>query len=39
MGNLNRHQLLATYMLKYLSITLKTAKLNECFYVLDISDI
>ncbi|CAD8047842.1 unnamed protein product [Paramecium primaurelia] len=39
LGNLNRHQLLATYMLKYLSITLKTAKLNECFYVLDISDI
>ncbi|CAD8144278.1 unnamed protein product [Paramecium pentaurelia] len=39
LGTLNRHQLLATYMIKYLFKTLRTARLNECFYVADLSDI
>ncbi|CAD8059296.1 unnamed protein product [Paramecium sonneborni] len=37
--SLNRHQLLATYMIKYLSKTLKIVRLNECFYVADLQDI
>ncbi|CAK58552.1 unnamed protein product (macronuclear) [Paramecium tetraurelia] len=39
LGTLNRHQLLATYMIKYLNKTLRTARLNECFYVADLQDI
>ncbi|CAD8056305.1 unnamed protein product [Paramecium sonneborni] len=37
--SLNRNQLLATYMIKYLSKTLSMVKLNECFYVADLQEI